>query len=88
MACTCRNPDNTLSEICLGTCVQKENKECNPVQQRSDKTIEDRFEYILGIFLKKLDIKINTLSELCIEKYKQGYKDGYKEGCVDGRNVN
>lgn len=83
MSCNCKNPDGTFSQLCHGTCTQKTFIESDAVQMRSDKTIEDRFEYILSIFLEKLNSKINVLEMLVMDKYREGY-DKYREGYQDG----
>jgi hypothetical protein len=80
MACLCKNPDGTWAQTCNGTCSQKAFVEPNGVQQRSEKSMEDRFEYLLGCFLQKLDDKIDKLSELCMTKYREGYRDGFNDG--------
>jgi len=83
MACKCMNPDGTFAQNCNGTCTQKEFKQSSAIQQRTDENIEDRFEYILGIFLEKVDIRINNLEELSMDKWKEGYKQGYQDGRED-----
>lgn len=81
MACKCVNPDGTLAQTCNGRCnPEKEFREQNGVKERSDKSIEDRFEYILGCFLQKLDDRIDKLTDLCMAKYKEGYRDGFNDG--------
>ncbi len=84
MACKCINSDGTLASTCNGTCnSDKQFKEQNAVLERSEKSIEDRFEYILGCFLKQVDYKIHALSELCMTKYREGYRDGFNDGTAN-----
>jgi len=80
MACFCKNPDGSPSQICLGTCMTQSYAEFNPVKTRSDKSIEDKLEYLLSVFLNKVDERINQLSKLVDDKYKQGFLDGFNAG--------
>jgi hypothetical protein len=76
MTCLCKNPDGSFSHYCLGTCTQKAYVPVDAVQVRSDKSIEDRLEYLLGIFLDKLDVRIKNIERIADQKYKEGLRDG------------
>lgn len=80
MPCSCKNPDGTLAVTCNGTCSQKSFVEQTAVEMRNERSIESRFEYLLSMFLNKLDYKIKELAELNMSKYREGYKDGFTDG--------
>jgi len=80
MTCLCKNPDGTFSQTCSGTCTQKEFKQSNYVEQRTEQAISDRFEYILRTFLDEVDERIKNLEMLCDLKYKEGFREGFEMG--------
>lgn len=77
MACSCKNQDGSLSDLCFGTCVDKIIMESDSVQIRSDKSIEDRFEYLLGMFINKIDNLIYRLELISDLKYKEDVRFGF-----------
>ena len=80
MVCLCKNPDGTLSQLCSGTCCQKQFHQSDAVEIRSHASFEDKVEYIFGIFLEKIDERIRHLEQLCMNNWKDGYQQGYEDG--------
>lgn len=79
MTCLCKNPDGTFSGLCMGTCTQKVYAApVDAVQMRSEKSIEDRMEYLLGIFLDRLDDRIRLLEAITDTRYKEGMREGFE----------
>lgn len=80
MACNCMNEDGTPSQVCYGICHHRKTIESDAVRQRSDKSLEDRMEYIMGAFITKVNQQIDKLLNICEAKYREGYRDGFNDG--------
>lgn len=79
MACNCKNPDGTLCMLCNGSCVnQNQYNHVDAPQLRTEKTIEDRMEYLLSCFLSKLDQRINSMEAHFDDQYLEAFKEGFE----------
>ena len=83
MACDCKDSQGDPLGACIGTCRDSAGINVDSIQQRSDKSIEDRFEYMFSIFLEQLDRRIVSLQEISMDKWKDGFIKGYHEGRED-----
>jgi hypothetical protein len=77
MTCACIDYEGNPKDVCTGLCNQTKYAQLDGVKMREEHSSSDKIEYILSMFLSKLDIKIERLEHMVHEQYKKGVIDGF-----------
>jgi diacylglycerol kinase family enzyme len=90
MACKCKNPDGTLSDVCIGACVK------DSIVKQEEEARRDPMNGFAELILSQVEQRIqNRMTTLQVtfqkeqfELYKKAFLDGLNEGIEIGKRLN